>query len=129
MRIEDAVVDTRVYGAGLDGREISGSGTAIGSKPRVASVARDGQSNVNETDAPVEFQVSAEAAMNTRPSLTRSSQCGTGCYRFVGIEGIVVPSTKKLLEDAVRLIQTTRFIDEWNAGDESVSSKLSALHP
>ena len=129
MSIEDVMADTGVSGAGLNRREARGSGTAMGSKPRVASVARDGQSNGNETDAPVEFQVSAEAAMNTRPSLTRSSQCGTGCYRFVGIEGIVVPSTKKLLEDAVRLIQTTRFIDEWNAGDESVSSKLSALHP
>ena len=129
MSIEDVMAGTGVSGAGLDRREAWGSGTTIGSKPRVASVARDGQSNVNETDAPVEFRVSAEAAMNTRPSLTRSSQCGTGCYRFVGIEGIVVPSTKKLLEDAVRLIQTTRFIDEWNAGDESVSSKLSALHP
>ena len=61
MSIEDAVVDTRAYGTGLDGRE-GGSGTAIGPKPRLASVTRDGQSNVNETDAPVEFRVSAEAA-------------------------------------------------------------------
>ena len=62
MSIEDAVTDTGAYGAGLDGREASGSGTVIGSKPRVAPVTRNGQSNVNETDAPVEFRVSAEAA-------------------------------------------------------------------
>ena len=44
----------------------------------------------------------------------------------MGIEGSIGPSTKKLLEDAVRLIQTTRFIDDWNAGDESVSE--NCLH-
>ena len=62
MRIEDAVTDVGAYGAGLDGREASGSATAIGLKPRVAPVTRSEQSNVNETDAPVEFRVSAEAA-------------------------------------------------------------------
>lgn len=62
MRIDDAVVDTGAYVAGLDGHEASGSGTATSSKPRVASVTRDGQSSTSETDAPVEFRVSAEAA-------------------------------------------------------------------
>lgn len=34
----------------------------------------------------------------------------------------MVPGTKELLEDAIRLMQTSRFIDEWNAGSDSVSS-------
>ena len=63
MSIEDVMDDTGVSSAGLNGREASRSGTTIGWKPRVASIARGRQSNVDdETDASVGFQVSEETA-------------------------------------------------------------------
>ena len=63
MSIEDVMAGTGVSGAGLDRREAWGSGTTIGSKPRVASIARGRQSNVDdETDASEGFQVSEETA-------------------------------------------------------------------
>ena len=63
MSIEDVMADNGVSGAGLNRREANGSGTTTGWKPRVASIARDRQGNVDEeADASVGFQVSEEAA-------------------------------------------------------------------